>query len=104
MRHDPTQSSVIYEYEVIPAPTKPERQPGLKTDGERIAFMLSEIFNELAEEGWEYVRADTINIDNVTGIAGNAPKGHTLLVFRRPLTLPAPRQSSDALVPDNRVA
>lgn len=105
MSHMSSFAPGLFEYEVVPAPTKPKRVPGLSKDNERVAHELAEIFNEMAEDGWEYIRADTINIDNVTGISGNIPVAHTLLVFRRPLALPAPGTRTMApLVLDNRVA
>ncbi|CTQ51355.1 hypothetical protein JDO7802_03394 [Jannaschia donghaensis] len=100
----PQISDVIYEYDVIPAPKKPQRIAGLTREDDRVAHELSELFNDMAVEGWEYVRADTINIDDVTGIAGNVPKAHTLLVFRRPLILPAVPTQRDALVLADRIA
>ncbi len=101
MTHMPPSLSAGYEYDVVPAPTRIDRIPGLKTDGDRIACMIAQTFNAMADEGWEYVRADVIQIDNVTGISGNIPKPHTLLVFRRPLS-PQARQPAP-LVLQNRV-
>jgi len=97
-------ADVLYEYDVVPAPKKPMRVPGLTREDDRVAYELSTLFNDMAVEGWEYVRADTINIDDVTGIAGNVPKAHTLLVFRRPMILPAAPARADTSVTTDRMA
>lgn len=87
MQHT-TFDSPIYEYEVVPAPSKPERREGLRTDAERLAYALTNIFNEMAEDGWEYVRSDTLGTDGWASVTGTEAKSHTLLIFRRPLELP----------------
>ncbi|WP_179381174.1 DUF4177 domain-containing protein [Jannaschia marina] len=102
MSQMPQITDVLYEYDVVPAPTKPMRVPGITKENERVAYELGELFNDMAVEGWEYVRADRIPIDNVTGISGNLPTTHTMLVFRRPLALP-PAQGQP-LVLDKRIA
>lgn len=104
MSQMPKITDVLYEYDVVPAPKKPMRVPGLTREDDRVAYELSSLFNEMAVDGWEYVRADVINIDDVTGIAGNVPKSHTLLVFRRPMILPSAPARSDALVLSKRVS
>lgn len=97
-----SQQALSYEYEVVPAPTKPERRPGLKTDGERMAFAMAELINQMAEFEWEYIRCDTLHVDNITSITGTEAKSHTLLVFRRPLVLSATPTQFDAINRDDR--
>lgn len=106
MSHMPQITEVLYEYDVVPAPKKAMRVPGLIREDDRVAHELMELFNDMALDGWEYVRADAIPIDNVTGIAGNLPATHTMLVFRRALALPAPKAQArpDALQRNDRVA
>ncbi|SFI49794.1 hypothetical protein [Jannaschia pohangensis] len=101
MKHAAFPSDVAYEYEAVPAPTKAERRPGLKTDGERLAFALSEILNIMAEDGWDYIRSDTFSTESWTDVTGTAEKSQTILIFRRPLTYeavpeiaPAPRAAA----------
>lgn len=89
MSHMPHIADVLYEYDVVPAPKKPMRIAGVTREDERVAYDLAALFDDMAVDGWEYVRADVIHIDDVTGISGNVPKTHTLLVFRRPMMLPA---------------
>lgn len=76
----------IYEFQVIAAPRKGERVPGLRTDADRMANTLTHLLNEMALDGWDYVRADTLpNLDSAD-LSGTAPPTMTLLVFRRLLT------------------
>ncbi len=89
----------IYEFQVVPAPRKGERVEGLRTDAARMANTLTELLNDMALDGWDYVRADTLPNDMSGDLSGTAPPTMTLLVFRRVLTvletdlpLPAPRR------------
>ncbi|GIT90564.1 hypothetical protein JANAI62_10190 [Jannaschia pagri] len=87
MRHDPRQLEPIYEFQVVPAPRKGERVQGLRTDDARMAYTWTELLNDMALDGWDYVRADTIPNDNSADLTGTAPKTMTLLVFRRLLVV-----------------
>jgi hypothetical protein len=83
----------IYEFTVVPAPKKAERGDGLRTDAERMAHTLSTLFNDMALDGWDYVRAETLPNDNSRDLTGTAPTTMTLLVFRRLLCeIPVPVQ------------
>ncbi|UWQ19394.1 hypothetical protein [Jannaschia sp. M317] len=75
----------LYEFQVLPAPTKGERVPGLRTDAARMANTLTEILNDMALDGWDFVRADTLPNDMSADLSGTAPKTMTMLVFRRPI-------------------
>jgi hypothetical protein len=81
-----------YEYKLIPAPARAERDRALKTTAERFAQTLSVELNRMAAEGWEYLRADVLPCEERTGLTGRrATSYHTLLVFRRALaSQPAP--------------
>ena len=102
MRHETFSGDLTYEYEILPAPSKIERHAGLKTDDERLAVSFAMTINMMAEEGWEYVRADRIDIDNTTGISGPQTKTHMLLVFRRPISVPS--GGEEPLILSDRVA
>lgn len=79
------QSSEVraYEYKVIPAPARGEKERGLKTGVERFAFTLTQVMNELARDGWEYWRAETLPAEERTGLTSKTTVFHNLLVFRR---------------------
>jgi hypothetical protein len=78
-----------YEYKVIPAPRRGEKTRGAKTVGERFGVALAHAMNDLAVEGWEYLRAEALPCDERSGLTGTATHFHHMLVFRRPL--PAPK-------------
>ena len=73
-----------YEYKVIPAPSRGEKARGLKTGAERFAHALEVAMNALGQQGWEYVRADTLPAEERTGFTGRTTVYHNMLVFRRP--------------------
>lgn len=99
MRHDPAGLEPIYEFTVVPAPKKAERVEGLRTDADRMAKVLTELFNDMALDGWDYVRAETLPNDASRDLTGTAPSTMTLLVFRRLLCeIPGPVKLPEALM------
>ena len=80
-----------YEYKVIPAPRRGKRAKGAKTPAARFAHVLEDEMNVLAAERWEFVRSETLPVDEKPGLfSARVETYQTLLVFRRPLedTLP----------------
>lgn len=94
-----------FEYKVIPAPRRGEKMRGLKTTEARFAFALTKAMNEMAAEGWEYLRADTLPVEERVGLTGRTTTFQHMLVFRRalaaqaaapaPLRAPAPPVMAD---------
>jgi hypothetical protein len=74
-----------FEYKVVPAPRRGEKARGLKTTEARYAFALTRMMNEMAAEGWEYLRADTLPVEERVGLTGRATTFQHMLVFRRAL-------------------
>ena len=74
-----------YEYTVIPAPARGEKAKGAKTGIDRFAATLSDVLNEMARDGWEYVRAETLPAEERSGLTSRSTVYHNLLVFRRAL-------------------
>lgn len=75
-----------YEYKVIPAPRKGEKSRGVKTSEDRFALTLTLVMNDLGREGWEYLRADTLPVDERAGFTGGTKTSfQNMLVFRRML-------------------
>lgn len=72
-----------YEYKVITAPTKGARGPGVKGADGRFANSLERAINDLAAEGWEYQRAETLPSDERTGLSSTQTVYRSLLIFRR---------------------
>ncbi|MBN2741861.1 MAG: DUF4177 domain-containing protein [Rhodobacteraceae bacterium] len=76
-----------FEYKVIPAPSRGEKERGLKAGVDRFAHTLSGMINDMAAQGWEYLRAETLPAEERTGLTGKTTVYHNLLVFRRALSL-----------------
>lgn len=74
-----------YEYRVIPAPRRGVKAKGLKTTEERFALALANLMNDLGHEGWDYIRADALPVEERSGFTGTKTIYQTMLVFRRPL-------------------
>ncbi|KEO51303.1 hypothetical protein [Thioclava pacifica] len=76
-----------YEYKVVPAPARGEKERGLKTGADRFAHTLSAVMNEMAAKGWDYLRAETLPAEERAGLTGKTTVYHNLLVFRRAVSL-----------------
>ena len=97
------------EYRVEPAPRRGTKAKGLKTTEDRFAAALTAKLNEMAAEGWDYLRADTLPCDERSGIAGRSTTYHSVLIFGRakadepkaeaPAALAAPEASPPAALP-----
>ena len=72
-----------YEYRAIPAPDRAAKVKGVKDPAARHAHTLSELMNEMAAEGWEYLRADVLPCTERKGLTGTQTVYNTMLVFRR---------------------
>ena len=79
-----------YEFKVVPAPRRGEKARGVKTTEERFALALTGVMNALGAEGWDYVRADTLPVDERAGLTGTKTSYQNMLVFRRVLDAQAP--------------
>ncbi|GIT90566.1 hypothetical protein JANAI62_10210 [Jannaschia pagri] len=83
-----------FEYRVVPAPRKGEKAKGVRSPEARFALAMSRLFNRMGEQGWEFVRADTLPAEERVGLTGSQVMYHALLVFRRSVApasaLPAP--------------
>ncbi|MDA5094439.1 DUF4177 domain-containing protein [Aliiroseovarius sp. KMU-50] len=73
----------MYEYRVIPAPTKGQKAKGVKSAEDRFAYAMSEILNQMAADGWDYQRAETLPSEERKGLTGKTTTFRNLLVFRR---------------------
>jgi hypothetical protein len=72
-----------YEYLTVPAPLKGAKVKGLKTASERFAYQMTTLLNQLAAEGWEFWRAETLPSEERKGLTGTMLVQHNLLIFRR---------------------
>ncbi|KMK67865.1 DUF4177 domain-containing protein [Puniceibacterium sp. IMCC21224] len=72
-----------YEYKVVPAPAKGERARGIKGTEARFSHSLERVMNDMAADGWEYQRAETLPSDERSGLASTVTVWRNVLVFRR---------------------
>ncbi|RMF37517.1 MAG: DUF4177 domain-containing protein [Alphaproteobacteria bacterium] len=85
-----------YEYKVIAAPRRAGRVKGARTDRDRFAATLTELINEVAVDGWEFYRSETLPQEVRPGmLKSRVERLESLLVFRRPLR--SARDAADSL-------
>ena len=72
-----------FEYKAIPAPRQGTKSRGVKATDDRFALSLTDALNEMAADGWEYVRAETLPCDERKGLTGTQTNYQNILVFRR---------------------
>ncbi|TCL10097.1 uncharacterized protein DUF4177 [Shimia isoporae] len=75
---------MIYEYKVVPAPTKGQKARGVKGAEGKFANALEAKMNELAADGWEFIRTETLPSEERSGLTSTATKYRSVMVFRRP--------------------
>jgi hypothetical protein len=73
-----------FEYKTICAPRKALKIKGVKGADNRYAQTLTDVINEQSADGWEYFRAESLPVDEKSGMMGKtAEKYLSLLIFRR---------------------
>jgi hypothetical protein len=81
-----------YDYKVVPAPKRAKRVKGVHSAEDLFALTLTEAINEVARQGWEYVRAEHLPAEASRGwFRAPAAGEQTVLVFRRPREALGPR-------------
>ena len=80
-----------YEYRVVPAPTKSVRAKGVRGNEARFANTLETVMNDMAKDGWEYLRVDTLPVEQRQGITSKTTVFQNVLIFRRALESEAPK-------------
>lgn len=90
-----------FEYQAVPAPNTGTKAKGVKTTEDRFALSLSNLLNEMAEDGWEYVRAETLPCTERKGLTGSQQTYQNVLIFRRleQAAMPLDRVTSRPLQP-----
>lgn len=77
---------INFEYKIVPAPVHGMRVRGVSEPEDRFALSLEIVINEMAAEGWEYMRSETLPSAERSGLVGSAPVYRGILVFRREAT------------------
>ena len=84
-----------FEYKVVPAPTKGRRARGVRGRDMRFAHTLETLMNELAEQGWMYLRTDTLPSEERQGLTGRNTVYQNMLVFHRAVEVPEEKTRAD---------
>ncbi len=98
----------MYEYKVIPAPTKGKRGRGVKGAEARFANAIEDVLIKLGAEGWEYQRAETLPSTERSGLTGSTTQWRHVLIFRRAIHIqeivvevdPQPDASTEPVAPE----
>jgi hypothetical protein len=81
-----------FDYKVVPAPQRVKKVRGVSGAADLFALTLTDAINEVARQGWEYVRAETMTAEAPRGFLRRASTSEqTMLVFRRPREQLSPR-------------
>ncbi len=81
-----------FDYKVVPAPHRAKKVRGISGADDLFALTLTDAINEVARQGWEYVRAETMTAEAPGGFLRRATASErTMLVFRRPREQLSPR-------------
>ncbi|MEM8624655.1 MAG: hypothetical protein AAGG47_14160 [Pseudomonadota bacterium] len=75
---------MAFQYKFVGAPERGMRRRGTRTGSERIAAALQDLVMQHAQEGWEYLRTDTLPVSESHGLFGaRRDVTRAVLVFRR---------------------
>ncbi len=88
-----------FEYKVVPAPRKGLKAKGVKSSEDRFAHALATLMNAEARDGWEYLRTDTLPMQERKGLTGTTTTYQNMLVFRRALSEAAASLTPGAAIP-----
>ena len=88
-----------WQYKVMPAPTKGQKSKGVKTAEDRFAHALETVMNDMAAEGWEFQRVETLPSLERAGLTGQTTEWRNLLVFRKPTSDPLDEFEPELLPP-----
>lgn len=74
-----------YDYTVVPAPRRVKKVKGIGGGSDLFAHALTEAINAMAQQGWQYLRSETMAAEEVRGLfRRKVTAEHTVLVFCRP--------------------
>ncbi|GAA3854753.1 DUF4177 domain-containing protein [Celeribacter arenosi] len=87
----------LYEYKTVPASKKGEKAKGVKSPEGRIAQAMETTLNAQAKDGWEYIRADLLPMEERAGLTSRTTNYYTVLVFRREIEQAIKPVAQDAI-------
>ncbi len=82
----------MMQYKVVPAPRRGLKGKGVRGSEGKFANALETVMNELAAEGWQYLRTDTLPAEEREGLMGRTTVFQNMLVFQRPMAVEQPTQ------------
>jgi len=91
----------MYEFKVEPLERSPRSARGIRSPADRFAHAFSEILNESARYGWEFVRTESFPVERRTGLfRKKLVVEESFLIFRRPImaTLQSTAQANMPMV------
>ena len=74
-----------YEYRVVPAPKRGLKARGVKGTEARFANAIQAQMNDMAGDGWEFLRSETLPSEERSGLTSSHTVWRTLMIFRRPV-------------------
>lgn len=72
-----------FEYKVVPAPMKGRKARGVRRAEDKFALSVEDVMNDMALEGWEYQRSETLPHEERAGLTATSTTYRSVLVFRR---------------------
>lgn len=85
----------FYEYKVVPLPEKTQKVRGLK-GAALFSHGLQALMNDQAQDGWEYLRAESLPDEERKGLMGaREAVTRNVLVFRRELYFEEPATTEE---------
>lgn len=85
-----------FEYKIVAAPTRGIKAKGAKTAEARFSSAIEQLMNDMASEGWEYQRAETLPSIERSGLTSTKTHWRNILVFRRRRETAAPSGAKPA--------
>ncbi|WP_424989578.1 DUF4177 domain-containing protein [Fluviibacterium sp. S390] len=86
-----------FEYKVTPAPARGVKGKGGNDASSRFAATLSEALNQEARDGWDFLRAETLPVEERQGLTGTKTVFRSMLVFRRSVDMSEDEATKAAL-------
>lgn len=85
------------EYKVVPAPRRAGKVRGVRGADARFAHTLAALLNEMAADGWEFLRSERLPLEERSGLFSRRTEEQTVLVFRRDAVSAGAAQPAPAL-------
>ncbi len=89
-----------YDYKVVPAPRRARKVKGIAAGPDLFALTLTDAINEVARQGWEYYRSETLTMEGPAGwFKRGGVEEQVMLIFRRPREHLSPRLAGETAAP-----